>query len=317
MCNFAGKGRDATVKDVNEAMDFIIDHNNKCFQEDSNRGHAIININALGSFFHSGELNKEVRSQIYKRIRDYAEGEAKGKNVVFINESRIDHITEEKMKEMREGVGDNVIIDIGVGIESTDDLVRESIINKGLPEDWKERLEIVTIGVYDDQKNKGAIYFQAPDKEVEDFQDESFQYKVKTEKEMLEDFWQGVKSYKDFVSFNGRSFDVPFLMIRSAVNKVKPSIDLMFNRYLRYQSVTRHIDLFDQLSFYGAVRRRGNLHLYCNAFGIKSPKASGVSGDDVNELFNNQEYKKIAEYNSWDLIATAELYERWRNYMVV
>jgi len=143
MCNFAGKGRDATVKDVNEAMDFIIDHNNKCFQEDSNRGHAIININALGSFFHSGELNKEVRSQIYKRIRDYAEGEAKGKNVVFINESRIDHITEEKMKEMREGVGDNVIIDIGVGIESTDDLVRESIINKGLPEDWKERLEIV------------------------------------------------------------------------------------------------------------------------------------------------------------------------------
>jgi hypothetical protein len=73
--------------------------------------------------------------------------------------------------------------------------------------------------------------------------------------------------------------------------------------------------LQDQLAFYGAVRRKGNLHLYCNAFSIRSPKAEGVSGDDVGRLFKNREYRQIAEYNSWDLIATAELYERWEKYI--
>lgn len=176
--------------------------------------------------------------------------------------------------------------------------------------------EIVTIGVYDTDRRKGVIYFQSPDMEIKEFDDEVFVYKPKTEEEMLKDFWRGVVKYKEFVSFNGRSFDAPFLMTRSAVHKIKPTVNLMKNRYLNeyYDKNIKHVDLLDQLSFYGAVRRRGNLHLYCRAFGMKSPKSSGITGDDVGKLFKNKEYKKIAEYNSWDLIATAELYERWRDY---
>ncbi len=105
------------------------------------------------------------------------------------------------------------------------------------------------------------------------------------------------------------------MLIRSAVHKIKPTVNLMFNRYLSSQYGPKHIDLLDQLSFYGAVRRKGNLHLYCQALGIKSPKAAGITGDDVGQLFKDKEYKKIAEYNSWDLIATAELYEVWKEYI--
>ncbi|MFA5230556.1 MAG: hypothetical protein WC422_04195 [Candidatus Paceibacterota bacterium] len=43
--------------------------------------------------------------------------------------------------------------------------------------------------------------------------------------------------------------------------------------------------------------------------GIDSPKAEGVKGDDVQELFQNQEYLKIAQYNTRDLVATKELYD--------
>jgi len=176
--------------------------------------------------------------------------------------------------------------------------------------------EIVAIGVYDTERDKGAVYFQAPDIETEEWTEANFIFKPKTEDEMLKDFWQGVKGYREFVSFNGRSFDVPFIMVRSAVYKIKPTKNLMANRYLSYQPQNvQHIDLLDQLSFYGAVRRRGNLHLYCQTFGIRSPKSFGVTGDDVGQLFKEKQYKKIAEYNSWDLIATAELYERWRKYI--
>ncbi|MDD4333482.1 MAG: ribonuclease H-like domain-containing protein [Patescibacteria group bacterium] len=191
--------------------------------------------------------------------------------------------------------------------------------------------EIVAIGVFDTIKNRGAVYFQSPnllvdvpvaashhrdpDSHVGNFTKDNFSFKVKSEKEMLEAFWEGAKKYKEFVSFNGRSFDAPFLMIRSAVHGIRPTINLMADRYLSKNFGIKHIDLLDQMIFYGAVRRRPNLHLFCRAFGIKSPKSSGITGDDVGRLFQEKEYKKIAEYNSWDLVATAELFKKWKKYI--
>lgn len=183
--------------------------------------------------------------------------------------------------------------------------------------------KIVVLGVYDTLKDQGAVYFSvhsqtetsASAEAIKEWTDSNFIFKPKTEEEMLADFWQGAKNYREFVSFNGRSFDVPFLLIRSAVHKIKPTVNLMSNRYLNSQFGAKHIDLLDQLSFYGAVRRRGNLHLYCRAFGIASPKSQGITGDDVGRLFAEGQYKKIAEYNSWDLAATAKLYEIWKEYI--
>ena len=176
--------------------------------------------------------------------------------------------------------------------------------------------EIVAIGVYDTVADRGVVYFQSPDKKIEEYQEENFTFKPKSEAEMLSSFWLGVKNYSKFVSFNGRAFDVPFLIIRSAIHKIKPSIDLLANRYLASQPASaKHIDLFDQLSFYGASRRKGSLHLYCNAFGINSPKTRGITGEEVAGLFAEKKYKEIAEYNSWDLIATAELYKIWNDYI--
>ena len=175
--------------------------------------------------------------------------------------------------------------------------------------------EIAALGVFDTDRNRGVVYFQTPDIEQADFNDANITFKARTEKEMLSAFWQGVLRYRTFVTFNGRQFDLPFLMIRSAVNKVRPSVNLMTNRYLSNPgNRVRHIDLIDQLSFYGAVRRKGSLHLYCRAFGIKSPKEDGITGDDVGRLFKERQYKEIAEYNSWDLIATNELYNTWKEY---
>src|SRR3989344_1942222 len=175
--------------------------------------------------------------------------------------------------------------------------------------------EIVAIGVLDCEKDKGVVYFQAPGQKNETFEEDGITFKPMPEKEMLEAFWKGAEKYQEFVSFNGRSFDIPFLMIRSAINKIRPTKDLMSNRYLNSQrDGAKNIDLFDLLSFYGAVRRRGGLHLYCRAFGIQSPK-SGVTGDDVGRLFREKKYQEIARYNVGDLRATKSLYEYWEQYL--
>jgi len=176
--------------------------------------------------------------------------------------------------------------------------------------------EIVAIGVLELETNKGAVYYQSPDKKIEDFEEEDIKFRALSEKDMLEKFWHGIIEYPEFISFNGRAFDVPFLMFRSAVHKVKPTKDLMSNRYLNSQKFNaQHIDLLDQLTFYGAVRRKPSLHLVCRALGIKSPKGEGVTGDEIKNLFKEKEYLKIARYNSWDLRATKEVYERWNNYI--
>lgn len=177
--------------------------------------------------------------------------------------------------------------------------------------------EIVAIGVLDVEQNKGVIYYQAPNKEIEEFEEGNFKFKAMTEKDMLANFWEGAKKYQEFISFNGRSFDVPFLIARSAANKVKITKDLMSYRYINQSSKTIHVDLFDQLSFYGAVRRRNSLHLWCRALGIDSPKDNGVDGGDVAKLFKEEKYVEIAKYNSDDLVATKRLYEMWNEFMRV
>ena len=176
--------------------------------------------------------------------------------------------------------------------------------------------EIVAIGVLDYHKNEGAVYFQAPGAKYEESKEDGISFKQMTEKEMLQKFWDAAKHYEVFITFNGRGFDVPFLMTRSAIHGIRPTKDLMRGRYLyQHNPEALHIDLMEQLSFYGATRRKGSLHLWSRSFGIESPKAQGVTGDDVAGLFKRKKFLEIAKYNVGDIRATRALYEKWDTYL--
>jgi DNA polymerase elongation subunit (family B) len=171
---------------------------------------------------------------------------------------------------------------------------------------------IVAIGVYDLERAQGAVYYVGqsaqPDEEVGDFI-----YKQRTEAELLAEFWEGASEYDTFVTFNGRAFDVPFIIHRSLVHRIKPTCELMKYRYLSQQSAPFHIDLQDELTWYGAMSRRPGLHLFCRAYGLTSPKSDGIGGDDVAALFAQKKFREIAQYNARDVVATRELYELWLN----
>ena len=176
--------------------------------------------------------------------------------------------------------------------------------------------EIVAIGLLDYHKNEGAVYYQAPGQKNPEVKEDGVSFKQMTEKDMLAKFWELAERYQVFITFNGRAFDMPFIMIRSAVHGIRPTKDLMRGRYL-YQNNPEalHIDLAEQLSFYGATRRKGSLHLWSRAFGIPSPKAGDVTGDDVGPLFKKKKFLDIAKYNVRDIRATRELYTRWERYL--
>ncbi len=173
---------------------------------------------------------------------------------------------------------------------------------------------VVAIGIYDLEREKGVVYYSGNGTE-KDTVDGAYTYKERSEAKMLAEFWDGARHYDTFVTFNGRVFDVPFLLHRSVVCGVKPTKNLMEGRYPSQQRGCRHVDLQDELTFYGAMTRRPSLHLFCRAFGIDSPKVAG-SGDEVAELFASKKFRDLARYNAGDVTATVALYKKWRDYLL-
>jgi len=169
--------------------------------------------------------------------------------------------------------------------------------------------KVVAIGMYDVEKNKPYVYYE--NDVVEDWTDETgVQLKGLPEKDMLAKFWNIIAVTDQVITFNGRNFDIPFMMMRSAKLGVKPSKDLMGYRY----SISNHVDLLEQFTFYG-VTRKFNLDFYCHGFGIPTPKSKEVSGNEVKHLYDEGRVKDIALYCGRDITATYKLYEIWNEYL--
>lgn len=178
--------------------------------------------------------------------------------------------------------------------------------------------QVIVIGVLDTETRQGAVYFQNPNQTTTAWVTDGIKFQPMSEAKMLEKFWQLTQKYQTFVTYNGRGFDIPFLNIRSAIHQLTPSKDLMRGRYLYQQTADcRHIDLYDQLTYYNSFRfaNGGSLHLACQAFNIVTPKDGVIDGSKVNQYFIDGRHKEIAEYNARDLVATAKLYHFWQTYL--
>ena len=74
--------------------------------------------------------------------------------------------------------------------------------------------EIVCIGMLNPDTGKGAVYYRDNDEiEEKEFFEENIFYIAGSEAEILEKFWASMRHYHQFITFNGRSFDCPFLSV--------------------------------------------------------------------------------------------------------
>jgi 3'-5' exonuclease len=126
------------------------------------------------------------------------------------------------------------------------------------------------------------------------------------ERELLTRFWEiAARPGTRLVTYNGRGFDGPVLMVRSAQLGVPCSRDLVGNRF----DLTSTCDLMDVLSFFGARRESYSLDYWCRRFGVASPKG-GFDGSQVTTAYREGRIDEIGEYCLRDVRATAQLYER-------
>jgi DNA polymerase elongation subunit (family B) len=182
--------------------------------------------------------------------------------------------------------------------------------------------QCITIGLYTIEQKYGAALYTAKEEfeEVTTVDDMRLKYRAfADEASMFRHFWKILEENKftTFVSFNGRGFDCPFLMLRSAALGIRPTVNLMAGTRWEFKVGTiEHIDLIDKLSFNigfdrSGAARRFNLDFYTKVFGIKSPKAGGLTGFEVPDFFKAGKVREIAEYCLRDVRATADLYEKW------
>ncbi len=127
-----------------------------------------------------------------------------------------------------------------------------------------------------------------------------------SEADLLRSFWALASRAETVVSFNGRGFDVPFLVTRSLIHGIPARVDLMSQRF----GLQPHLDLFELLTQRG--RGPSKLDVVCWALGIESPKEV-MDGSMVAPAYARGEIVKIAEYNAHDVRATAAVYRRCRD----
>ncbi len=173
---------------------------------------------------------------------------------------------------------------------------------------WREEKRVSLIRNFNDEEEKSREELASGSTMI-----------CSSERTMLKDFWKYLRSLNDgqrrvhYVTFNGRGFDFPYLMLRSAMLGIRPSTNLMAGTRWNYRD--SHTDLLDELTFQmpqmNGATRRFNLDFYTKTFGIRSPKTEGVDGSKVGELYAKKEYAVIAEYCLRDVQATWELYLVW------
>ena len=90
-----------------------------------------------GSFFNDNEISPEARKSIYKIINNIPEIQ----HVIF--ESRPEHITEEKIQILTESIVGRRI-EIGMGLESSDEYIRHMCLNKGFKlDEFKNAIKLL------------------------------------------------------------------------------------------------------------------------------------------------------------------------------
>jgi hypothetical protein len=130
------------------------------------------------------------------------------------------------------------------------------------------------------------------------------------ERGVLEDFSRFVgRARPVLVTYNGRSFDLPVIALRSLCHGV-PLAWYYREKNVRYRySEEGHLDLCDWLADHGATRS-GSLDAVARLIGL--PGKLGVDGSQVEGLYRAGQLAAIQRYCLADVAQTALLFLRFR-----
>lgn len=110
-----------------------------------------------------------------------------------------------------------------------------------------------------------------------------------------------------FITFNGKSFDMPFIKVRSAIYSASY---ISFPRRDTKYDLGSHFDVRSALTNFDTFGK-GKLSQWCLRFGLPIPIEH--HGGTIQELYNEGNLTRIGEICMSDVEATYSLYQRIKN----
>jgi len=207
---------------------------------------------------------------------------------------------------------------VGQEWDQLDEEVREYLQKRGQEKKTEEEVRqklslnpgtgrIIAVGLWRPEEEKGGVLLEKTEDcettdKWEESEDGSMIYRG-SESRMLAEFWRYIsRGVSRLITYNGRSFDGPFLMLRSAILGIEPSRSFSPYRY----SFNRHCDLAEVVSFFGA-RDLESLDFWCRQAGVDSPKED-MQGSEVGKAYREGRIEEIGKYCLRDARGTAELF---------
>lgn len=139
------------------------------------------------------------------------------------------------------------------------------------------------------------------------------------EKDILAKFFRAfsdLEKLPQLISWNGSGFDIPVLIYRAMQYDL--SAPWLFEEGARIKNMrfdnyvnrfhTRHLDLMDRFSQYGASRREA-MDVVASLYGL--PGKTDVDGSMVGALVSNGDWQTLSIYCESDVMNTWLIYLRW------
>ena len=140
-----------------------------------------------------------------------------------------------------------------------------------------------------------------------------------SEKDILAKFFRAfsdIETLPQLISWNGSGFDIPVLIYRAMQydlsapwlfeegERIK---NMRFDNYVN-RFHTRHLDLMDRFSQYGASRREA-MDVVASLYGL--PGKTDVDGSMVGDLVGSEDWQTLSVYCESDVMNTWLIYLRW------
>jgi DNA polymerase elongation subunit (family B) len=126
------------------------------------------------------------------------------------------------------------------------------------------------------------------------------------ELEILEATWQHIMNGNKLVTFNGKSFDVPFIFKRGIIHGLKWATIPNMKRYTDKYKAMQHIDVMEEWCAFGERIKLSTLSQL-----LLGQTKLDFDFAETPELLKTEEGRaKIAEYNTQDAYLTYRLAER-------
>ena len=132
-----------------------------------------------------------------------------------------------------------------------------------------------------------------------------------SEKEIISEFWDIVARNRmndgePMITYNGKQFDLPYLLHRSAILGIQPRFTLPMNKALSKYDNSTHLDLFN---WFGS----GSLVEWSYRLGLTNSLQR--DGGEIGGWYEAGQIELIKGKNAIDLFQCAEIYKRVRAWL--